>query len=142
MKRSTTIELPNLQSSHDRIRYIFEKSGQTQQEFAESLGIGQPHLSGLMSNRKPSKRLLIMLSEKTGANIDWLLTGEGEIYRRGTQPAEDPPELARVIDETRRMWENLEDDAERYEMAAIMLRTIGERKKQKSAAAPEAAKKT
>lgn len=127
-------ESPNkLHSQQERIHYIFLETGLTQQEFAASLGIGQPHLSGVMSNRKPSKRLMVMIAEKTGANLDWLLTGEGEIYRPGSKGVEDPPELQKVIDEARRMWENLDDDVERYEMAALMLRTMADRNKKKRA---------
>lgn len=126
-----------LKTEQERIRYIFEQTGQTQLEFATSLGIGQPHLSGVMSIRKPSKRLLVMISEKTGANVDWLTTGEGDVYRKPSRGEEDPPELARVIDEARRMWDNLEDDVERYEMAATMLRTMADRNKKKRAADKE-----
>lgn len=132
--KKTTGEPPRFQTQQDRIHYIFQQTGLTQQEFAISLGIGQPHLSGVMSSRKPSKRLLVMIAEKTGANLEWLSTGEGDIYRQGFRGAEDPPELAKVIDEARRMWDSLDDDVERYEMAATMLRTMADRNKKRRAA--------
>lgn len=134
------VEPTKFKTEQERIRYIFEQSDQTQLEFAAALGIGQPHLSGVMSTRKPSRRLLIMISEKTGASIDWLETGEGDIYKKEFRATEDPPELARVIDEARRMWDNLDDDVERYEMAAIMLRTLSSRNKKKPPVQEKASK--
>ncbi|WP_224962547.1 helix-turn-helix domain-containing protein [Geomonas subterranea] len=124
-------EPKSLQTQQERIHYLFQQTGQTQQEFAASLGIGQPHLSGVMSIRKPSKRLLVMIAEKTGANLEWLVSGDGEVYRPGIQGPEDPPELARVIEEARKMWDTLDDDVERFEMAAMMLRTLADRNKKK-----------
>ena len=127
--KKVSVAPSKFKTEQERIRYIFEQTEQTQLEFAAALGIGQPHLSGVMSTRKPSKRLLIMISEKTGANVDWLATGEGDVYKKDNRTADDPPELARVIEEARKMWDNLDDDVEKYELAAIMLRTLSARNK-------------
>lgn len=124
------------QTHQERIHYLFEQTGLTQQEFAAQLGVGQPHLSGVMSTRKASKRLMVMIAEKTGANLEWLVTGKGDIYRHPQQP-EDPPELARVIDEARRVWDNLDDEIDRFELAALMLRTMADRNKKKRAGKTE-----
>lgn len=131
MKKTETVD-PKFKTGQERIRYIWEQTGQTQKEFAESLGIGQPHLSGLMSNRRPSNRTLTLISEKTGASLEWLQTGEGDVYIKGSSH-EDPPELANVIDKARELWDNFED-VERYEMAANMLRVLTQRKKAGNAA--------
>lgn len=136
MKKTNT-EPSKFQTQQERIHYLFEQTSLTQHEFATQLGIGQPHLSGVMSTRKPSKRLLVMIAERTGANLDWLTNGEGDVYRKGFGEPEDPPELAKVIDEARKMWENLDDDIERLEMAATMLRTMADRNKKKRAGKQE-----
>ncbi len=126
-----------LKTTQERIHYLFQQTGQTQLEFASALGIGQSHLSGVMSTKAPSQRLLVIIAEKTGANLEWLVSGEGQIYRG----PDDPPELARVIQEARRMWDSLEDDVERFEMAATMLRTMADRNRKKRMALVEEAPK-
>jgi len=107
----------------DRVRYLFEQTGQTQVDFAAALGIGQPHLSGIMGTRKPSKRLVIMIAEKTGANPEWITTGTGDIYAR-EMPSEDPPELRQVIETARATWGALNDPGQRFELAATLLKMM------------------
>lgn len=131
--KNTTAGPAALKTTQERIYYLFQQTGQTQLEFASVLGIGQSHLSGVMSTKVPSHRLLVTIAEKTGANLEWLVSGEGQIYRG----PDDPPELARVIQEARRMWDSLEDDVERFEMAATMLRTMAERNRKKRMALVE-----
>lgn len=106
-----------------RIRYIFEQTGQTQKEFAEVLGIGQPHLCGIMSTRKASRRLILTIAQRTGANADWIEMGQGDVYTDPTGGEGDPPELANVISEARGVWPQLEQP-KRYDLAATLLREI------------------
>lgn len=112
-----------LETEQDRIRYLFEQTGQTQADFAAALGIGQPHLSGIMNTRKPSKRLIVMIAEKTGANPRWITDGTGDIYVRAVHH-EDPPELQQVIETARTAWDNLIDADDRYAVAAELLRVL------------------
>lgn len=91
------------------------------------VGIGQAHLSGIMTSRKPSRLLMSTIAEKTGASLEWIEHGTGEPYVHRPEET-DPPELAQVIEKTRALWEEL-PLAERYEMAAVLLREIDKRRK-------------
>ena len=57
--------------------------GQTQQEFAEFIGVpGQTLGNYLRGKREPSFDFLIRLKQKTDIDIDWLLTGDAEKEER------------------------------------------------------------
>ena len=116
-----------LKTVQQRIRYLFNRSRMKQKEFAKSVGIGQAHLSGIMTNRNPSRLLMATIAEKLGASLEWIESGAGEPYVQKETSA-DPPALAQVIEETRSLWEEL-PLAERYEMAAVLLREIEKRRK-------------
>lgn len=122
----------------ERLRLVVKHAGINQAEFARSVEIGQPHLSTILSDkhkRKPSKRLLRSISDKYNVNYDWLISGEGKAFfePQGTAspvtPEDtDPPELQQVISEARTIWEELAIE-ERYEMAAMLLRDLAQKKK-------------
>lgn len=116
-----------LKTVQQRIRYLFNRTSLPQKEFANSLGIGQSHLSGIMTSRKPSRLLIATIAEKTGASLEWIVSGTGEPYAHKPEEA-DSPELAQVIEKTRELWEEL-PLADRYEMAAVLLREIEKRRK-------------
>ena len=116
-----------LKTVQQRIRYLFDRSRMTQKEFAKTVGIGQAHLSGIMTNRNPSRLLMAVIAEKAGASLEWIISGAGEIYVQ-KETTTDSPELAQVIQKTRTLWEEL-PLAERYEMAAVLLREIEKRRK-------------
>lgn len=55
--------------------------------WANRLGIAQATFNRIWKDGWiPKGETLLLISEKTGCSIDWLLTGEGEM-RRGNQPA-------------------------------------------------------
>ena len=85
-------------------------------------------MSGVMARQKPSKRLLLMISEKTGASIEWLETGQGEPYQRGgtQQGASDPPELVRVINSAREAYYGVQDEGDRLILAGKLIKYINE----------------
>jgi transcriptional regulator with XRE-family HTH domain len=50
----------------------------TQAEFAESIGIGQNHLSMMERGKvEIGAEILLRISREFGKSIEWLLTGEG-----------------------------------------------------------------
>ena len=124
---------------HERIRFLWSKSNISQKEFAEKLDIAQSHLSGVMTNRNPSRRLLFSIAELTNANMDWLESGVGEPFKPKQEESETP-ELAKVLTETHSLFHAIPDDVGRYETAAMILRVISEQKakyrKEQEAAKP------
>ena len=61
----------------DRVRYI--RGSLEQPEFAKEIGVTRNTISGYENNNIiPSGKVLLQLYEKFNANINWLLSGEGE----------------------------------------------------------------
>ena len=136
VRKETSMEATS-STIQERLRLVVKHAGINQAEFARSVEIGQPHLSTILSDkhkRKPSKRLLRSISDKYNVNYDWLTTGEGkaffepEVAPQQAPESTDPPELQQVISEARTIWEELAIE-ERYEMAAMLLRDLAQKKK-------------
>lgn len=65
----------------ERLKKIRSILNLQQKEFSEKVGISQGFLSELESNKKaPSYTLLIAISHVFNVNLNWLLTGEGEMF--------------------------------------------------------------
>lgn len=69
----------------DRIRLFLDKENKTSSQFAEEIGIQPSGVSHVLSGRnKPSLDFILkMLKTYSDLNSDWLLFGEGEMYRTG-----------------------------------------------------------
>ena len=77
----------------DRLRIARKKLKFSQSKFAKEIGISPNYLSELESNKKsPSERILKLIEIRFAINLNWLLTGEGEMFRNGG----DHPELIPV----------------------------------------------
>lgn len=64
-----------------RIDEVIRCEGLKKVEFAERLKIDQSYVTQLINGRRnPSARLLDDISEKFGISLQWLETGEGEMY--------------------------------------------------------------
>lgn len=69
-------------SLRGRIKQIRNAQNLTQQAFAKSLGIAQGFLSELEKGKyEPTQTILMAICYLYQINIDWLLTGEGQMYR-------------------------------------------------------------
>ena len=67
----------------DRFSLVVEKSGLTQVEFAKTIDARQSDISAFRYYRyEPSKTLIVSIIKKFSIDAHWLLTGEGEMYRR------------------------------------------------------------
>lgn len=85
MKQAPNMELKRELAA--RIKEIRTNSGLNQTLFAKSIEISRVHLSHIESldyEAMPSKPLLKKLCETYNVNFDWLMTGEGEIYKKNT----------------------------------------------------------
>lgn len=62
-----------------RIQEVRKAAGLNQQGFAARLGTSSGYISELETGKSmPGAKFLISLKREFGADIDWLLTGEGE----------------------------------------------------------------
>jgi len=67
----------------DRINYVAANSGLTGSKFCKKVGISTGNLNGLINDdSNPSAKLCSRLLELYDININWLLSGEGEMIRR------------------------------------------------------------
>lgn len=131
MPRTMTSEI-DLTTVHGRVKRVFLDTKLSQHEFADLVKIAQSHLCGIMKKRMPSYKLLQSIAEFTGANIEWLETGQGAPYSKN-EPFEEHPELARVIKESVKIWGFSQDEfpeSERYEIAAQMLRIVEKKRRE------------
>jgi transcriptional regulator with XRE-family HTH domain len=69
----------------DRIKTVRAKD--TQAEFAEKLLVNITTIQKYEAGKStPNAKVLQRIHEETGANLHWLLTGEGEPYNPGVRP--------------------------------------------------------
>lgn len=78
-----------------RIAELIERSGMTHGEFAERIGTSSATVSHILKGRnKPSLQVIMQIkSFFTNVNIDYILTGEGALFREVEQatPSADTP---------------------------------------------------
>lgn len=69
-----------------RFSMVREKLGFSQKDLADSLGIQKSVVSEIESGKRDlSKNVMISLMNKFNVSTDWLLTGEGEMFRGETK---------------------------------------------------------
>lgn len=65
----------------DNIKKLRETLGMTQTKFAEQIGLTQGTIASVENNkRNVSQPVLLSISQKFGVRLEWLETGEGEMY--------------------------------------------------------------
>lgn len=69
-----------------RIKKIITHLGLNDSSFARELGFPQTTISNMLNrNSDPKSELLLAIVKKWGVSTDWLLTGEGEMFRGETK---------------------------------------------------------
>ncbi|MBN2140858.1 MAG: helix-turn-helix domain-containing protein [Desulfovibrionaceae bacterium] len=96
-----------------RIRTVIETLKISDKEFAEQGGITRQTLSGyLNTDREPSRSTLAKWIRAYGINANWLLLGEGPMFRTESKPDQPTDPLAqRVETVVRALREANADDA-------------------------------
>lgn len=92
----------------DNIKKLREALGFTQQKFAERIGIKQATLSMAESGKSNiSRQALLSISREFGVRLEWLETGEGEMYsERNMSIIEQLSEEFQLDDKSREFLEN------------------------------------
>lgn len=98
----------------DRIKAWRHALGLTQDEFAKRAGISKATLVGYeVGQRKPGADALAAIA-KTGCNMTWLLTGEGDMLPKTRVSAEEnASQYARRWEKIIALVEGIEDEQER-----------------------------
>jgi len=75
-----------IMKSFERLKVLRETIGVNQSQFANTLGVAPSFISGIERNKKDvSRELLQKLLEKYKINVNWLLSGEGEMFLNTTE---------------------------------------------------------
>lgn len=65
----------------DNIKNLRETLSMTQTKFAEQIGLTQGTIASVENNKRDlSRQALMAISQKFGVRLEWLETGEGEMY--------------------------------------------------------------
>ena len=77
----------------DRIKQLSEKKGVTRYDIARATGISEASLSRIWNEQtsKPQQKTVKILAEYFNVNLNWLLTGEGEMLNTGADKDDHPP---------------------------------------------------
>ncbi|MCL2608656.1 MAG: helix-turn-helix domain-containing protein [Treponema sp.] len=90
----------------ERLRILRETIGVTQGDFAKTIGVAPSFISGIERNKKDvSRDMLERLIDKYKVNINWLLTGEGEMFL-GRESQEDESEKHPLVSNIESIIEN------------------------------------
>jgi transcriptional regulator with XRE-family HTH domain len=65
-----------------RLKALISNLGMKETDFAQKIGFTQPYISMILTGRKttPSPRFFDSVSRIFSVNIEWLRTGEGEMF--------------------------------------------------------------
>lgn len=70
----------------NRLKQVMKDKGLSQSQLAEDLGLTQGTLSLYLSGKNsPKKFMIVAMGYEMGINPEWLLTGQGEIYRNSEE---------------------------------------------------------
>lgn len=84
----------------DRLKTLLQEMGMSQAEFADSIGVGRPSITHIMTGRDKTSQTVVSktLLRFPEINPMWLLKGEGEMFRPGvgknfSQKTENVPDI-------------------------------------------------
>lgn len=85
-----------MQDMNSRLQTFLNAESITQSQFADKIGVAKAGISHIMSGRnKPSYDFIVSMAKAFPAlNLEWLITGEGKMYkdRNAAAPAPQPAE--------------------------------------------------
>jgi len=78
----------------NRIRYLRESINISQQKFSELINVSRGYINDIERGKEPSFNFIKTLLKSTNVNLEWLVTGEGEMYRQAVEKR--PPTIAEI----------------------------------------------
>ena len=75
---------------HDRLKSLRKKLGFKQGEFAEKLGLSQTYYSEIEKGKKGFSATVLLSLYALNVNLDWLIGGDGEMFRTSGAVPSDP----------------------------------------------------
>lgn len=93
----------------ERLRQICEAKNWKIKDFAEQTGIAYRTLQGYVGGeREPNAEGMAAIA-KAGVNLNWLVSGEGEMFQSEQQKTVMSEQETKLISDYRTMPENLKD---------------------------------
>ena len=93
----------------ERLRQVCEAKNWKIKDFAEQTGIAYRTLQGYVGGeREPNAEGMTGIA-KAGVNLNWLVSGEGEMFQIATQEIAMSEQEERLLNNYRTMPENLKD---------------------------------
>ena len=117
-----------------RLQQLIKALKLNQSAFAKSLGMTQPNISRMIGggNAISVKVLNVITETYSHVNLQWLLTGEGSMFKAGTEPnrlVKEPP--PRYTAQGKGRLEELEERLERLEAEVARLGAALEKKQER-----------
>lgn len=83
----------------DNLTHIIKVLGLTKKSFAESIKLGQSHISDMCNDKKPIKEYHYLLFEKIhGVNPEFIKTGKGDMFLKKYQQSQKIDFLSKIIE--------------------------------------------
>ncbi|MGX2975680.1 helix-turn-helix domain-containing protein [Ursidibacter arcticus] len=96
-------------SINNRLREVMEYKSLNIKAFAELLNVPyRPLQNYLLNERDPSAEVLIKVSDVLNVNLNWLMRGEGEIFRSSTNENELNEKEKQLINHYRKMPKDMQ----------------------------------
>lgn len=74
-------------TSGHRLLLLRQKLGLSQKKLSDLTGISRSYINDVEAGRSnPSANMVSQIASKTDVNIDWLMTGHGEMFRSAAGP--------------------------------------------------------
>lgn len=113
-------EITQITSSGERVTLFRKDKKLSQQELADAIGVSRGYIGDIERNRsEPSSNFLTLLASKLNISVDWLLTGEGEMYRQSTNQGLDSDKADKHTAKVVQMYEALNDVQQREILSAL-----------------------
>ncbi len=75
---------------HNRLKFLRKKMQLNQTEFADKLGISQTYYSDIERGLKGFSSTVLLSLYALNVNLDWLISGNGDMFRSSEAPSTDP----------------------------------------------------
>lgn len=96
-------------SINNRLREVMEYKSLNIKAFAELLNVPYRTLQNyLLNERDPSTEVLIKISDVLNVDLNWLMLGEGDMFRRSTNENELSEKEKQLISYYRRMSSDMQ----------------------------------
>jgi len=127
-REKTSISSLNLNKIGGRIAFVRLKNGQTQEQFALTIGISKGNLSGIETNKSfPSYNPIVQILKNYDLDPLWLLTGEGEMIRASKNEAGKSGKDILLYD--RNDGDEVRSSRAEYEVSPEMAELVGKTRK-------------